>query len=345
MLAENVVRMNNNQLFDDIEAFLNELEVHSKGTRISYESDIRKFFRTLKNKEIEHLTIDDLTFKKKDIINYRKYLMDELELSNNTINNKITSVKSMYDFLSSEYEVNANVFNIKTLKVQSNPYGSLSQTEAERMAEVAYETEREDGYLKKMLILFAVRSSFRKNEILNVKWSDFEEEKGVYKVKTVVGKGQKQNTTAISAKLYNQIFELKEMNKGRKWSGDPEIVFQISPAAIDKMMARLREKMGIPKERNVVFHSFRGIAIDFSLEMSNGNITEAAIHANHSSTATTFKHYVNKTKDYTQTPGVRMDQQFDLSFLEEVSIEDLKDFIKQSSLKVQMDLKDFLKKK
>ncbi|PLR72226.1 site-specific integrase [Bacillus sp. UMB0728] len=344
MLAENVVRLNNNQLFDDIEAFLNELEVHSKGTRISYESDIRKFFRTLKNKEIEHLTIDDLTFKKKDIINYRKYLMDN-NLSNNTINNKITSVKSMYDFLSSEYEVNANVFNIKTLKVQSNPYGSLSQTEAERMAEVAYETEREDGYLKKMLILFAIRSSFRKNEILNVKWSDFEEEKGVYKVKTVVGKGQKQNTTAISAKLYNQILELKEMNKGRKWSGDPEIVFQISPAAIDKLMARLRNKMGISKERNVVFHSFRGIAIDFSLSTSNGNITEAAIHANHSSPATTFKHYVNKTKDYTQTPGVRMDQQFDLSFLADVSIEDLKDFIKQSSLKVQMDLKDFLEKK
>lgn len=338
MLANKVVKLNE-YLYEEIKAFFNELEVGSQGTRVMYEKDIRQFFKVYRNKELEHLTEEDLQIKKRDMIGYRKYLQDNFELANVTINGKLTAVKRLYQYLSDEYDVNMAAFNFKRLKDQENPYAKLSQTEAERFAEVAYETEREKQWLKRCMILFAIRSSFRLREILNLKWNDFEEEDSYVKV-TTVGKGQKKNTTSISKKLYSQIYDLKEMNKSNNWK-DPEIVFQISDKAVNQMMSRLREKMNIPKERNLTFHSFRSVAIDYILDTTNGNITEAAIHANHSSTATTFKHYVNKTKDYSQTAGVRMDEEFDLDFIDKLTLENFKEFIQQGDFKLQLELKKY----
>lgn len=343
LVNEKIIQIRDNTLFDDIEAYLNELEVHSKGTRAAYETDIKQFFKTIVNKEIEYLTIEELqSIKKKDVINYRKHLMDNFDLANSTINNKITAPRNLYLFLSSDYDVNANIFNIKSLKIHHNSYGSLSQTEAERFAETAFQTEREKPFLKKMMILFAIRTSFRLNEILNVKWSDFEYSNGVYKVTTMVGKGKKKNTTAISEKFYNEILKLKEINKETKWNKDENLVFQISVDSVNSMMDRLRLHLGIEKSRNIVFHSFRGVAVDWILENTNGNITEAAIHANHSNPATTFKHYVNKTKDYSQSAGVRMEEEIDLNFLEKMTIEDFKDYVKNGDYRLQLDLKKFM---
>jgi integrase len=343
MLAQNVIKMNDNTMYEEIEAYLNELEIHSKGTRRSYETDIRQFVNVICKRDIEHVTLGELQkVKKKDIINYRKYLIDNFELANSTINNKITAPKSLFVYLSGEYDVNPAIFNIKNLKVHHSSYGNLSQTEAERFAEVAFLSEREKPLTKKLLILTAIRTSFRLNELLNIKWDDFEYSKGVYKVTTYCAKGGKINTTAISESLYNEIYKLKEENKLTKWSGNPEIVFQISEDAINNMMKRLREFLNIDPKRNVVFHSFRAVAIDYVLESTNGDITKAAIHANHSNPMTTYKHYVNKTKDYTQTPGVTMDQEMDMSFLDNVTIDALKEFILLGNNKLKMDFKTFI---
>jgi integrase len=347
MLAQNkVVKLNEDTMFEEIDAYLNELEIHSKGTRKAYETDIRQFFKIVKDKDIEHLTIDDLKgIKKKDIINYRKYLMDNFELANSTINNKITSPKSLFVYLSAEYDVNPAVFNIKNLKVHHESYGSLSQTEAERFAEVAFQTEKKKPFLKKCLIMFAIRTSFRLNEILNVRWKDFEYSNGVYKVTTYCGKGGKINTTSITESFYNELVKLKEENMLDKWNTDYELVFPISENAINSMMTRVKTYLEIDPSRRIVFHSFRGIAIDFILDTTNGDITKAAIHANHSNPMTTFKHYTNKTKDWSQTPGVMMDQELDMSFLDSVTLDEFKEFLAQGNHKLKMDLKNFVETK
>jgi integrase len=347
MLAnEKVIKLNENTMYEEIEAYLNELEMHSKGTRRSYETDIRQFVNVICKRDIEHVTLEELQkIKKKDIINYRKYLMDNYELANSTINNKITAPKSLFVYLSGEYEINPTIFNIKNLKVHHNSYGNLSQTEAERFAEVAFQTEREKNLLKKCLILTAIRTSFRLNELLNIQWKDFEYTNGVYKVTTYCGKGGKIHTTAISEGLYNEIYKLKEENILTKWNGNPEIVFQISEDAVNSMMKRIRTILQVDPKRNVVFHSFRSVAIDYILDTTSGDITKAAIHANHSNPMTTFKHYADKTKDYTQTPGVRMEQEFDISFLEGVTLEQFKEFITQGNHKLKLDLKNFIEGK
>lgn len=335
-----VVHINQNSLYEDILAFLNEQR--SEHTKESYLADIKQFSALCPviNKDIQFLTIEDLQgIKKRDLINYRQYLKDRYDLSHKTLNRKITSIKMLFYFLSTDHELNLDIFNFKRLPEEDNSYGDLSQTEAERMAEVAFQTEREKPLLKKMLILFAIRTSFRLSEILSVKWSDFEEFEYGYKV-TVVGKGNKKNTNAITKKLYNQLLELKEVNKQTKWTSDPNIVFQISKRAIQSMMDRLRIKCGIDPERNIVFHSFRGVAIDWELEQT-GDIRLAAQQGNHNNINTTYKHYVKKTKDYSKLPGIRMEEEIDLSFMDDLSIDDFKEFIKNGDYKLKMSFKRY----
>jgi integrase len=329
----NVVSMYTNEVYEDIKAFLGEITIHSEKTKVAYEKNIRQFFEIMCSKKIEHLSKDDLVFKRNDILKFRKILVDK-GYANGSINQKLSSIKSLYNNLeSNEYKLNTSIFNIKRLKNNPNSYGSLSQTEAERFAEMAL-TERNLKNEKRLLILFAIRTSFRLDEILNVTWNDFEYVNGVYTVKTI-GKGQKKNKTAISQKLYNELLMIKN-EKSKK-------VFQMDEKTINRTMDRLRKKLGISQERNIVFHSFRGVAIDWELE-TTGDIRKAAQQGNHSSIETTYRHYINKSKDYTQVPGVRMEEEIDLSFLDGLTVEDFKEYIRQGNYKLQMDIKNYFDK-
>jgi integrase len=246
-------------------------------------------------------------------------------------------------FLNGEYEINPAIFELKRLDEVVNHYGILNQTEAELFAETSL-SEREKPYLKRMLILVAVRTSFRIDELLNLRWSNFEEVDGVFKV-SILGKRGKLVSNAISAKLYNELLKLKEINKQTKWDGDSEIVFQISEKAVNKMMDRLREKLNIDPSRNVCFHSFRKVAINWELENSNGDIRKAAQQGNHSSIETTYRNYIDHTRDYSQAAGVRMDETLDLSFLDNLTVEDFREFVLQGNYKLQSDLQNFAKNK
>jgi integrase len=351
---EKVSELKNYEVYEDIMAFLDEFDQKSNdkrqnrnsngksNTRVSYEKNIYEFFKLVLNKEIEYLTDDDLqSIKKRDVIAYRKVLQENGN-SNSTVNQKMASVKSCFKFLNGEHGINPAIFELKRLDENTKHYGILNQTEAELFAEAALE-EREKPFLKKMLILTAIRTSFRIDELLNLKWGSFEEVDGVYKV-SVIGKRGKLVTNAISAKLYNQLLELKEINKETVWNGDPELVFQIRELAITKMMDRLRKKLGIDENRNVVFHSFRKVAINWELD-ATGDVRKAAQQGNHSNIETTYKNYIDHTRDYTQSAGVRMDEELDLVFLDNLSLDDFKEFIQQGDYKLQFEIQKFAKNK
>lgn len=352
---EKVIKLTETNLYDDIIAYFSELDnqyvndprfkkadgtLKKSSTRVTYERCIREFFMMVLGKEIEHLKIGDLiNLKKRDIIEYRTKLLEKGN-ANQTINLKISSVRSLFKFLSAEHDINDKIFNLKSLKENSKSYTSLSQTEAERFATVAFETEREKPFVKKMLIMLAIRSSFRLDELLNLRWKDFEPilDEGICKVCTI-GKGGKPNCNSFSIKLYNEILELKKINKENK---EDSLVFELSKDSINDMMKRLRERLSV-EDRNIVFHSFRGVAIDFALE--TGDIKQAAQQANHSSIETTYKHYINKSRDYTQTAGVRMDMELDYSIMDQLSVDDFKEFIKSGNYKLFTELQNFINNK
>jgi integrase len=352
---EKVTELKSYEVFQDIESFFDEFDQKNNdkrqnrvsknvksSTRISYEKNIKEFFNIVLNKEIEYLTEDDLKIiKKRDVIAYRKTLQENGN-SNSTVNQKMASIKSCMKFLNGEYEINPAVFELKRLDEVTQHYGVMNQTEAEQFAEVAL-SEREKPFLKRMLILVAVRTSFRIDELLNLRWNNFEEVDGVWKV-SVLGKRGKLVSNAISAKLYNELLKLKEINKQTKWDSDDEIIFQISEKAVNKMMDRLREKLEVDPSRNLVFHSFRKVAINWEMNTS-GDVRKAAQQGNHSSIETTYRNYLDSSRDWTMTAGVRMDEELDLSFLDKLTVEDFREFILQGNYKLQSDLQNFAKNK
>jgi integrase len=347
---EKVTQLDDYAVYQDIIAFFDEFDQKSNdkrqsrtgnsanksSTRISYEKNIREFFNITLNKEIEHLTESDLKMKKRDVINYRKQLQENGN-SNSTVNQKMASVKSCFAFLNGEHDINTAIFELKRLDETVNHYGILNQTEAELFAETAFTIEREKPFLKKMLIIVAIRTSFRIDELLNLKWSNFELVDGVYKV-SVRGKRNKLVSNAISAKLYEQLLQLKETNK------NDDYVFEISEDSVNGMMKRLREKLNISKERNIVFHSFRKVAINWELETS-GRVDKAAQQGNHTSIDVMYKNYIDHSRDYTQSAGVRMEEEIDLNFLDELNLDDFKEFIRQGGHKTQLEIQNFAKNK
>lgn len=343
MLANNnVVQMNDNFVYSDIEAFFNELEMNTtkekKNTRISYESTIRQFFKETRGKDIEYITLEDLVFKRNDIINYRKHLSDKFGYTNGTINKKIASIKSLYINLeANEYELKSSIFKIKPLKHIPEEYEVLSENESYRFANAVWKTEKHKPLAKYLLTMFAIRTSFRLDEILKMKWEDFIIHDGFCEVKTL-GKGDKYNTTSITVSFYEKILELKELN-------DPEneYVFQVSSDTVGDMMNRLKKYLKIDEKRKVVFHSFRKTAADW-LFQADKNILSVSEHLHHNDINTTTR-YLNKKKDLTQTPGIRMEEELSLDFMEELTIEDFKEFIMQSDYKTKIDLKNFFKDK
>lgn len=366
-----VVNLFNSEVYEDIVTFFDELELYNKkvvisktgekkvrsNTREAYERNIREFFRmTLdkpKGSEIEFLTIKEIALDVDHIKKYRIKLSklkkkdsDEPLLVHKTINQKLASVSSLYKHLGSmnKYKsegIGNSIFDIKKLPEQSNSYGDLSPIEADLMSETVFKTENTKAYLKHCLIQFATRTSFRLSEILNMKWSDIvkDDNTGHYRVKLDT-KGNDNRETSFSTMLYNKLIKLKDENKKYKWNKDTEIIFQISKDSINDMMERLRIELNIPEERNIVFHSLRNVAINWIIDV-DGDVKAASLHAGHKSIDITYKSYMSKNIDYSQTPGIRMDEELDISFIDQLTLDNFKEFISNGDYKLQMEIKRY----
>lgn len=328
-----VAYLNENKLFDDIMIFLNSYS--SKNTKKMFESHIREFFRLTRNKEIEFLNEADLNFRLNDILEYRSYLLRKGN-SRLTINQKINTVKLLFENLkANKYNVDLNIFKSRNIKfkAQSNQYGVLTKEEVDQFIEEA-KKERHLADEKYLLIKFAIRTSFRLKECLSVKWSDITEEDGVYVVRTI-GKGGKLISNSFHKNFYEELLKIKKPNTDK--------IFSLSEKTVQRMMDRIKNKLGIEPERNIVFHSFRNYAANKEFEISK-DIKRVSQQLNHSSIETSYKHYMKKTKDYTQTIGVLMDEDIDKDFINQVTLEQFRDFFKQGDYILQLKLKEFIDK-
>lgn len=333
MGIEKIVQLHKNEIYEDIKTFLNNHEQYSKNTRNTFESHIKEFFKITRKVEIEHLREEDLDYKPNDILNYREFLIKRRKNSNNTVNQKVSAIKLLFENLKANgHSINDEIFKaIKPLKVIANQYETLTLEEAEQFVEMA----KQEKYLadeKYLLIKFAIRTSFRLDECLNMKWSNIKEEDGVYVVRTI-GKGKKKISNSIHSVFFNELSKLKTNNSKK--------VFSLSEKTVQRMMERLKKKLNIDPKRNITFHSFRNVAGNQEFER-NKDIKRAALQLNHSSIETTMKHYLDKTKDYAQSAGVLMDEEIDNKFIDEVSLEEFRKFFKESDYVLQLRLKDFI---
>lgn len=305
-------KLRDHYVYDDIIAFLN-LAHYSYNTKLSYEKGIRDFFREIKNKDIEHLTQDDIPIIKKEVELFRT-LLKERGYSNNTINNKVAGLRRLYtEFKANKYNVDVDFFSIiKALPSDTDSYDPFTIDEAMQLYELALD-EIHDGEIKSKFILFCLDTCIRKSAALKIKWSDFKviNEKEVRII--AIDKGNKDFRAMIHYDFYKELLELKD---------DSELVFNLKLSTVDKMISRLVTKLNVDSERNLTFHSLRKAGIEFKYRYT-GDIKVAQKAANHSDFSLTFNTYVS-TEDYGVMGAVSLLHKNEESILNQLSFEELK---------------------
>lgn len=331
----NVTRVRIKNVYRTINAFLTDIE--SKNTKREYKSDITLFFSVMLGKSFAELNENDLDFDVEDIIDYKQFLMDK-NYANSTVNRKLNTMKSLYKFFKiNRYNVLPEVFDINRLSIKGlDTYDSITYNEALEMIERVKKQYK--GHEKSLLIELAVKTSIRQNALLNMKWSDIsisDKDKDIYLIE-VIDKGEKKDDKPISINFYKRLLSLKgEHNDDAK-------IFHITVKTARKMIKKLAEDMNIA-DRNIVFHSLKKTMINWTLD-NLGDMKLARIQGNHESEITFLKHYTKYTKDFSKMPSILVEQEIDLSIIENASREELIKALKSSNLAIQNKVISELKK-
>lgn len=332
-----VVNLPVHNVYNTIQTFLDYKGERSNNTKIAYESDIILFFQIMRNKSLNQLTYEDLLFTKEQIITYRKQLQriktskGERKYSNSTINRKINSLRSLFEFLSEcEYKVNKGALSLDDLpENDSEEIGYLTLNEVETMVEVA--KSHPNGIEKSIFLELAWKTSLRMDALLSLRWKNFKkvDNDDIWLV-VAIDKGNKKREMPITNDFYQRILQLK----GNKKKDDK--VFSFGKTTVHNTMELLKEQLQIDEDRNVSFHSIRKFLIDWLIEQ--GDLKGAAQHAGHSSIETSWKHYANKHRNYRSMAGILIENKVDCSVLETLSKEELLTIIMKSNQFVQNQL-------
>lgn len=321
----NVAALNQGSVFEDIQTFIRSKEKKSESTAINYERSIRQFFTYMrKGKMLEQLVEADLKFKNSDALRYQLYLSERYE--NSTVNAYMFAIQSLYNFLEkNEYPVKAKVMEVDALSTsESESYGKLGLQEAEKMAELVKKQVK--GIEKSALIKLAYKTSIREGALLSLEWSDIKkvEDKDMYVIETI-DKGNKKDRKPISEQMYNELLQIKQQEYYKRYNDNK--VFHITTKTVWQMMNTLRAEMNIPDDRNVVFHSFKNVAINWELQVNN-DVQRAKIQGNHSDVNTTLKHYADNNSDLESMAGIQMEKQIDDSVFDHLTLEQFKQLCK-----------------
>lgn len=285
----NVVQLNpkteDRNVYATIHTYLTRKGQNSLRTKETYERHIRDFFRTMRNKELEDLSEDDLIFTKKQTESYQVALKEQYK--GTTVNNAITAVREVYKRLQDDgFEVNLAWFNLENYDGHDKQsYDTLSHEEVVAIIDLVSFTRK--GKEKALLIRLAYATAFRKESLLDMKWTDLVIIEGVRYAK-VLGKGNKWSHKKISADLYDLLMEHK---KDTGW----EKIFQLTNRTVTKMMNHIRENMDFG-DRRIVFHSFKKASVNEVNRLSGGDLKMAQLHADHSNSSTTVNDYLEKKK-------------------------------------------------
>ena len=170
-----------------IVAFLNSLIIErglSKNTIQSYESDIYQLYQWNNSKNKKRIT----EIKNFDTSQYISYLFNQ-NLKSTSVNRKISSLKTFFNFLLKKKLINANPFadQIMPKKPISLPK-SISEDDVVKLLD-APKSDSLIGLRDKAMLELLYASGVRISELVNIKFSDLDLERNIIKV---FGKGSKE---------------------------------------------------------------------------------------------------------------------------------------------------------
>lgn len=309
------------KIHEQIQKFLSSKETKSSkrksmDTKNAYTKDIKDFFAIIRNKEITELTLSDMNITFDDLEDFITNMRESCAYSNSTISRKISAVKSLLKYLHSKKIDNKRIVSeidyldgIKGMPDESERHGILTVEEVREMSNLALQ-EREKGEIKSLFFLLGLDTALRKEELLSLKWSDFNIGENHVIIKGL-GKGNIKFRKEISIKFYNT---LSTLNKGQ------EKVFDITGEGIRLSFDRIRAKMNFPEQRNIVIHSIRKAAINHFYQTTKDAFATMRF-ANHKNFNTTTR-YIQE-ESYGALGAVSLTDDLDMEKYKKISHNDL----------------------
>ncbi len=196
---------------DLIQAFLDYLSFekkYAKHTIISYDNDLSSFFKYIK----EEFTMDSLKEVNYSQIRSWIVLLVNSGVSNNSINRKISSLKSFYKFLIKTKIISGNPLQKhRALKVSKRVNVPFNRKEIDEVL-VLLDSEKDFISLRNRLIIeMLYTTGVRRSELIELKINDIDLHQRVIKVQ---GKRNKERYIPILTILQKTLAEyLNERNK------------------------------------------------------------------------------------------------------------------------------------
>ncbi len=193
-----------------IQAFLDYLYLeknYSKHTITSYKNDLASFLDYLKN-EFNDSNIQNVHYSQ-----IRSWIVSLVEnsLSNNSINRKVSSLKSFYKFLIKTKTIDVNPLQKhKSLKVPKRVNVPFNQKE---ITDVLFSFEGKNDFVSlrnKLIIELFYATGIRRSELIDLKISDIDLKQNTVKV---LGKRNKQRYVPLLKIIQKTVNEYLEQRK------------------------------------------------------------------------------------------------------------------------------------
>ncbi len=265
---------------EDIKQFLNVKGAKSENTKNTYERHIEQFVKEVFNTDMNHLTKDQLEMINYDLLQKFQNEMrsavnekGERIYKNSTINGKVTAIRTMLKFLKARKKVNVDIEELELL--EELPKDSIqtkyvSVGDALEIADWLYKNEKHKAFEKRVIIYMLIETGNRIRQVLNTKWSDFENVNGKILLKNR-GKGNKMKNEVIPEKLYEMLLKLK---------GYDEKVFSIPYGTMYDSIKRATKNLGLDEE--IAAHSFKRTALTYVATSTGGNVMAIQKKGGHS---------------------------------------------------------------
>jgi len=316
----------NRNPYATILTFLTRKGQDSENTKDTYKRHIRDFFRTMKNKELETLVESDLVFTKNQIKAYQVALKEQYKGS--TVNNAISALKECYDQLEDDgFDVNASWFNLERYdEHDSESWDAFTHDEVIEIINLVSKTRA--GRQKALLVRLAYATAFRKQSLLDLKFTDIIDINGIWYIKTL-GKGNKWSHKKLTDELYQELMDFKG-------EADREKIFTLTTKTVNKMMNFIREKIDFG-DRRIVFHSFKKASIEEVNVITGGDLKAMQAHGDHSDPTTTVNNYL-ANKKLEDLVAVDVDANVPVEEFEKLSKEELVELLLGADRNTQIKL-------
>lgn len=327
--AKNIIQFNtkdDRNVWTCIKTFLDRTGQNSENTMMTYERAIRDFFMKMRNKNIEDLVEEDLIFTKLQVETYQVGLRKSFKTT--TVNLRMSALKRCYSKLEDYgFDVKESWFSLDRYEeYDKESYDRMTHQEIIDVINLVSKTRA--GLQKSLLIRLAYATAFRKESILDLKWSDIINKDGIWFIKTL-GKGQKWDYKKISNDLYDELMKHKSQNGGDK-------IFTLTNKTVNKMMNFIRENINFG-ERKITFHSLKKSSIEEVALITNYDLKAMQRQGNHSNVTTTLNNYMAE-KSLEDLVVVDINYHVPVEKFDELSKEELVNLIKGADRSIQIKL-------